>query len=71
MLAAARVLEWGCKCVVATRGAEGASIFIRDESQSTGILDISEPAVYLKVRGKVTSSALDILSSFCNVEWSH
>ena len=47
--AAAKVLEWGCKCVVATRGAEGASVFIRDESQSSGVLEISEPAVYLMV----------------------
>lgn len=48
--AASLLIDWGCECVVATRGALGASIFIRDKSSEKRFIEISEPAVELLVR---------------------
>jgi sugar/nucleoside kinase (ribokinase family) len=46
--AAERVLGWGCRTVVATRGAEGASVFTMS-ADATELIEVVEPAVYLKV----------------------
>lgn len=49
LLAAERLLRWGCQCIVATRGSEGASVFTLSESDPTEIIEESEPAIKLKV----------------------
>jgi len=54
--AAARVLSWGCGCVVATLGARGATAFFRTNEQLPSAAQCSSPGGSYRRRGQVAST---------------